>query len=992
MEGFIREVYMRRLTVCMALLVFLCCLVGGKPSYAFPRNKTTRTIETEHFRINYHAELHETAVYLAKIAEQIYKEMVPLLEYEPNYKTEIFLTDYLDTPNGFVNVYPYNWMVLYAVPPDRKSVLNDYDDWQRVLLSHEMTHIIALDTKSGVPAAINHILGGYIQPNQYMPRWYTEGMAVYEESRFSAGGRERSSLFEMFLRVDSLDDNFMTIDQIGGSVDQWPYGSIPYLYGAKFMQYLADKYGEDTFAALGYLYGQRVIAYSLNEILRKVTDDDYVRLYDEWREGLFRRYKADAARLEALGLTKLNYITNAGEDHDSPRFFPSGDRILYFHNDEQPNRKGWAEFNIETGETRMILEAGEDGGADIAPDGRRIVTAQLDVTEVSSLFYDLFLYDIDRNESRQLTHGLRAREPSFAPDGRRLAFVQYTNAAAQLMILDVDSGDTWEAFPKDRFDQVFSPAWSPDGRYIAFTGWNIGGFKDIYLYDLEEKSIRQITDDHAIDMSPNWSPDNSTLYWSSDRTGIYNAYSLELATGKVMQLTNVVGGVFAPIASPDGTRLFVSSYHSLVSGGAFSPVSYNYRSNGWDLAWVDLELNSPIPEPETPEMRPRREYDDPDTAYEDREYSPFPSLYPKIWMPTMGEDFAGGTYGIRTWGSDIARQHFWQAEFDYGIKSKAPTLAFSYSNYQFISNLHLRAAHVSYTLKNAAIKNKERIDQSEAKTSGSLAIGIVFQGRELREDSSKFYYHAISFGTYFRHTRLLNRYSYEPLEPAPRLLPTGLASGFSLTWNYQSREGHPGFISTAAGRSFFVTMRSATRLLGSTTNNIVTYAGYAEYIPNPWVDDHTLALRLIGGIGATEWKRRRLFYLGGPPERDLVNDIVREERLYGYFVRGYEPMSVGGNRYILLKSEYRFSIWRIERGLSTLPLFFRRVYSAPFLDAAYAWSEGFNYRDIKKGVGAELRLDFTMGYFMPVTLRIGYQVGLDDGGISSLFFALDNVF
>lgn len=967
---------MRHLFVILALFALLAGSGFRNEAVAYPSNLEWRTIETEHFRVTYHQGLRPMALYLARLTEEIHASLSPLLEHDGRFKTEVLLVDHVDTPNGFVNVYPYNYMVLYAVPPDRNSVLNDYDDWLRVLVAHEHTHVIQLDTKSHLPAIINMIFGGMVHPNQYMPRWYTEGMAIYHESHFSAGGRQRSSLFEMYLRMDVHEDRILGIDQIGGGNVRWPYGNVPYLYGARFMQYLSEKYGDKTFAALGYLYGQRIIPLALSTVLKKVTDDDFVRLYAEWTEQLRQRYREDIGRIAAVGLTDLHYITESGETHDSSVLFPSGDRLLFFNDEGRPQRKGWTVLDMNTGRYELVLEADTDGGASIAPDGRQFVFGELAYARNEYYHYDLYLHDMERRETRRLTHGERAREPSFSPDGRHIAYVRYTPGAAHLRILDVDTGESVAPFPPETFDQVFSPVFSPDGRHIAFTAWRFNEFKDLWLYDLEENRLTRLTDDRNLDLSPAFSPDGKTLYWSSDRTGVYNIYAIDLESGTLRQMTNVVGGAFSPMPTADGTRLFVSSY----------------RGRGFDLAYVRLGERVSPPVPDVPELRPSRDYAMPDVAYEEKAYSPFPSVYPKIWMPTWGEDHAGTTLGVRTWGDDISGEHSWTADFSMGVQSGAPTLGLSYANRSFAPNIGMRASHVSYTLVDAVAVGDTRRDQKESRTDGSLSFSFPFRSRHYYATSSRQISHTISAGFSFRYTRLLNRFEYDPLVVPPVYMDTGLGSGVSLTWSYQDRTGFPRYIGTAWGRSLFVSVRADTEVLGSDVNNIAVSAGYSEYLGLPWWEGHGLAFKLSGGFGVSNFRSRQMFFLGGPPEQDVVSDLIRQNRTYGDYLRGYEPLSMGGDRYVLFKSEYRAVLWNIERGIYTLPLFFRRVHVAPFFDAGLAWNASPELKQIRKGLGAELRLDFMAGYFTPVTLAMGYQLGLDERGVSALFFTLDNVF
>ena len=966
------------------LVVVVAVLLGAMASArALPSDYVWRTLETEHFRISYHQGLESMARQLARTAEAVYGELTVFLEWTPAAKTEIALVDHVDTPNGMVNVYPYNKMILYAVPPDGRSVLNDYDDWLRVLVAHEMTHVVYLDKKSGLPQVVNYVFGGMMHPNQYMPRWYTEACAVFDESLLSAAGRERSSLFEMFIRTDMLMGDFMEIDQISGSVDRWPRGNIPYLYGAKFMQYTADKYGNKTLTALGYLYGQRLVPLALNAVMKKVTGDTYIRLYDEWREQLRARYAADTKRLEALGLSEVHYLSDSGEEHGSPRLFPTGDRMLYFQDNGRPGERGWYVLDFRTDERKKLFEADEDGGADIAPDGRRIVSGQLAYYKNEYYYYDLYLYDRDRQETTRLTEGLRAREPSFSPDGRKVVFVKYEPGMSRLMLLDVDSRIVSELPRKLPFDQVFTPAWSPDGKRIAFTGWRLGGFKDLYLYDLENGQLSAVTEDRALDAAPNWSADGRTLFWSSDRTGIYNIYALDLEHKTVSQISNVLTGVFTPLVTPDNKRIYVSAY----------------RPKGFDLAWIDLEKENVRPEPELIELRPAQDYRDPEVPYVDREYSPFPTLFPKLWeskplfwMPTLGTDYAGSTLGVLLRGEDIVGEHAWTLEFDVGLESGDPAAGLSYSYRGWFPKVGFRAAHSSYKLRNAGLKARERVDQDESRTSGSVYVDFPFRSREYHGDKTWVVSHNLNFGYNFAYTRLLNRYEYDPLETPPVFAETGLSSGLSLGWSYQNRRWYPGYVSTAEGRVLYLFVRGNTSVLGSEVNNLSVFGGYAEYIAIPGVEGHTLALRFSGGFGVSDWRHRSVYVLGGPPKIDIVDSIINNNRPGGDFVRGYKELSISGDKFFLAQTEYRFQVWRIERGLFTLPVFFRRVHAAPFFDFAYAWSGDFNLKKMKTGIGGELRFDVILGYFTPVTFRVGYQYGFASDGVNELFFGLDNIF
>ena len=71
-----------------------------------------------------------------------------------------------------------------------------------------------------------------------------------------------------------------------------------------------------------------------------------------------------------------------------------------------------------------------------------------------------------------------------------------------------------------------SPAWSPDGRQLAFTSYRDGDW-EIYVMNADGSDVRRLTDNSAWDDSPAWSPDGRWIAYASDRDGDDEIYVLE---------------------------------------------------------------------------------------------------------------------------------------------------------------------------------------------------------------------------------------------------------------------------------------------------------------------------------------------------------------------------------------------------------------------------------------------------------------------------------
>ena len=107
----------------------------------------------------------------------------------------------------------------------------------------------------GVPDFLQYVFGRFYFPNQFEPIWMIEGLAVYEETEQTSGGRGRSPGSEMIIRMAVLEDKFPRLSQATVFPDFWPAGEVPYLFGEGFTRFIAEKYGTGK-------AGRHFVAYS----------------------------------------------------------------------------------------------------------------------------------------------------------------------------------------------------------------------------------------------------------------------------------------------------------------------------------------------------------------------------------------------------------------------------------------------------------------------------------------------------------------------------------------------------------------------------------------------------------------------------------------------------------------------------------------------------------------------------------------------------------
>jgi outer membrane protein assembly factor BamA len=119
---------------------------------------------------------------------------------------------------------------------------------------------------------------------------------------------------------------------------------------------------------------------------------------------------------------------------------------------------------------------------------------------------------------------------------------------------------------------------------------------------------------------------------------------------------------------------------------------------------------------------------------------------------------------------------------------------------------------------------------------------------------------------------------------------------------------------------------------------------------------------------------QRAFQLGGDNPGDFTLG-VEDNSVY---LRGYPANQYRGRKVALLSTEYRFPVRNLEFGFSNTPFFFKRVHGAVFAEAGNAWDTSYSSRDVKRSVGLEARLDMSLAYGLPITVRAGLVQALDD--------------
>lgn len=950
------------------------------------------TYETKHFKVTYSEPLDPIARRVALLSETIHGRLSDAMHFAPSEKTEILLTDDSESANGVATPVPYDNIRLFATAPGDLSTLGDYDDWLLGLVTHEYTHILHTDNISGAAAIANRIIGKTLAPNSAQPRWIIEGLAVVEESAYTTGGRVRSNLFDMFLRADVLENNFARIDQISANAQRWPYGNLWYLYGSRFLRWIVDVYGPDTMPAVSADYGATTVPFGINRAIRRVTGRTYEDLYDGWHDHLKRHYDEQIRAVDALGRREGVRITFHGRTVLYPRFVPKvsqkkpGEDEIVFYRSDQNELAGLYRFTLGAvdhegkRDEELVARTSEESSVTFTPEGD-YVFSNLDIYRNLYSRDDLFFLPRDQTSTlgteparKRLSNGWRASAPDVSPDGRMVAFAVDSKSTGYLQVADIgDDGSLARRrtlVPSARFEQAYTPKFSPDGRTLAYSVWTEGGYRDIRLVDVATGRFENVTHDRALDIEPAWSPDGKTLYFSSDRTGIFDIYAYDLATKKLELVTNVHTGALAPAISPDGTKL----------------VYTGYTKDGYDLFAMKIDRSRFLPAPPPPVDRPDPLPEAASVAIEKHRYNPLPTFGPRSYFLSLGQGYySSNAVTFQATASDLVGHHNMSAQVVFDPGAPSPRFNIDYTYGGLPVNLGIGFSRNVLPRKSGYRIGDEQVPWNETLTSVYSTVSVPIRNQYV-DQAFGFTYSGLGYsgGDLPPPTRL------DPYATRTVLPPQGFLSQVRAGYSLSTVDGATDAAGSIRGVALRVGTTYAGQELGSDSSLYAFDAAIAGYVPMPWPGYHTLAMRAAGGISGGDYAKRGLFFVGG---YDLAKsgfiDTVLNGTYDGAFVlRGYGPAEFSGSEYFESTLEYRAPIWFPNWGPSTLPIFLRRFDAAAFvdyggaferlqLDRARLFHRGdlIYLPDLHASVGGEIWTTATLAHRIDLMLRLGYAYG-----------------
>jgi WD40 repeat protein len=514
-----------------------------------------------HFNVHYYTAEESSLQKVVSFAESDYDDVSRFLNYQIKEPIPLifFATHSAFEQNNIILDFIPEGVGAFASPVRFRMVMpiDDPDGETIAIMRHELTHIFQYHMlfQGSLARALSN----------GPPTWFLEGMASYV-------GRDETVRDTMFLRDAVVNDIIPPITRVNIE------GFFAYRYGHAVFSFIEDRWGHEGF--LDFLFEMRnTLGGRVDRAVKKAFKLEPEEFDIEFRRWLRKKYLPTLIETgEPSDFGRIFHVKQAQSTYEtSPVASPSGDLV--------------AAFSAYHGKVDVVLF-----------DARK----RTFIRNLTKPFSSKYQYLI----AQELQIGRRlGRDLAFSPDGNTIAVFAKREKGRSLLLLDAVNGGVRRVIDMEEIEQQQAPCFSPDGKKVAFSGNKDGRF-DIFVLDLDKDTITRITDDDIFDGAPAFSPDGKSIvmisvvgaaahgkvfrmdldkpgvripvttgetnendpiysqdgkriYYTSDRGGRENIYSLDLATGEERQYTNVVSGAFmaAPLRGKDGDeRLVYTGY------------------------------------------------------------------------------------------------------------------------------------------------------------------------------------------------------------------------------------------------------------------------------------------------------------------------------------------------------------------------------------------------------------------------------------------------
>ncbi len=566
-----------------------------------------RSLQTKDLNLVYYDPAHQYLTYhLARSFENSLAFHERLFDYTPSEPVLILMQDFGDYGHGGTSTVPWNYISIGIEPFDYVYETMPANERMNWLMHHELVHVVATDKGAGSDLMFRRLFRGKVapirenpmsmfysyltSPRWYSPRWYHEGIAVFLETWMAGGvGRVLGGYDEMVFRTMVRDKSYFW-DVVGleseGTTIDFQVGQNSYLYGTRFVTYLAVEHGPEkviewfnrTAGSRRYFKSQfeKVFGVPLDQEWRRWTEHEH-----EWQQ-------KNLTRIRQYPVSSETPVTAETLGSISRTFYDRDRNVVYAAINRPAHVAQIVSIDLATGKLTPLAEVGVPA--------LYFVTSLAYDAEGEKIFFttdntrgwrDLNEIDLKTGRTRELLKNCRVGDIVVNRADQSIWGIQHHNGFSSLIRIPRPYTAWNTILTLDYGRDIFDLDLSPDGKTLSASLIEVTGDQQLIALDVEhlmkgDSTIRTLhTFENTGPANFVFSADGRYLYGTSYLTGVSNVFRYDFANTRMEPVTNAETGFFRPIPLTDN-KVLAYSYNAK----GFSPVLVPIEPRQ-DLAAID---------------------------------------------------------------------------------------------------------------------------------------------------------------------------------------------------------------------------------------------------------------------------------------------------------------------------------------------------------------------------------------------------------------------
>jgi hypothetical protein len=509
--------------------------------------------------------------YVGSCVENALGFQMKLYNYTPSEKITVIMHDLSDYGNAGASTIPRNFVMIAIAPSNFVYETAPANERINTTMNHEFVHIATLDQGAGMDKFYRSVFLGKIAeesanpltmiysylttPRRATPRWYREGIAVFLET-WMAGGIGRAlggydeMVFRTFVNEDAVIHDLLGLESEGMQTD-FQVEVNAYLYGTRFMSYLALLYGPETLirwtsrpeGSYAYFASQFSDVYGIS----------LTEAWLQWIEWERNFQKDNLDRINKYPVTELRKVSDGMLGSLSRPYYDIGNNTVYAAINYPGQIAHIASFDLSTGRIRRISDIKGPALYFVSSLAFDPVNKKIFYTSDNNDWRDLLEYDLTTGKTRKLIDEARTGDLSFNRADNSLWGVRNYNGISTIVRIP---------YPYNEWNQVYSLPYgkiiydidvSNDGKTIVASQAEINGTQllitasvdSLMAGNFEFKTLFNF--ENSLPANFVFSDDDNYLYGSSYYSGVSNVFRYNFEDDDMEILSNVETGLFRPI-------------------------------------------------------------------------------------------------------------------------------------------------------------------------------------------------------------------------------------------------------------------------------------------------------------------------------------------------------------------------------------------------------------------------------------------------------------